>query len=165
MLPRQCDIMTSPLYYWGPLGVGMHVRIQNFKTCHFTNCNEEELAMYLSAFFYCFCFCLCRCCSFNPPSCCLLPYILICLTLSFQSHVVCWNFTLTGLHQCGHYGHLFLMYMLLSDSTKFRQLVYFTHLLYYQHWLLCNTIKMTFHCLCNCNNRSTIFTQISVTLE
>ena len=50
-------------------------------------------------------------CSFNPPSCCLLPYILICLTLSFQSHVVCWNFTLTGLHQCGHYGHFFLVYM------------------------------------------------------
>ena len=95
----------------GPLGVGMHVCIQNFKTCHFTNCNEEELAMYLSAFFYCFCFCLCRCCSFNPPSCCLLPYILICLTLSFQSHVVCWNFTLTRLHQCGHYGQLFLVYM------------------------------------------------------
>ena len=119
------------------------------KPVKFTNCIEEELAMQLSAFFYCFCFCLCRCCSFNPPSCCLLPYILICLTLSFQSHVVCWNFTLTGLHQCGHYGHLFLMYMLLSDSTKFRQLVYFTHLLHYQHWLLCNTIKMTFHCLCN----------------
>ena len=95
-----------------PLGVSMHVRSLNFKTCHsVTVCIEEELAMYLSAFFY-FCFCLCRCCSFNPPSCCLLPYTLTCLMLSFQSHAVCWNFTLTGLHQCGDYGHNFLVHVI-----------------------------------------------------